>query len=156
MQDLMWKPLREKDFIQIFKRIFIILLQKSMKQSEYEFSALGEVSAQVEEIKLLYLISSCFGSFLLPQAGTTLVGFSGRNLVNKNLELIMLNYFSDLKKKKIQVFTLLWMFTVGKLWCLLKLASGERLFLSELNNFCEWLNRNTEDFETVLSCFAVI
>lgn len=100
MQDLMWKLLREKDFIQIFKRIFIILLQKSMKQNEYEFSALGEVSAQVEEIKLLYLISSCFGSFLLPQAGTTLVGFSGRNLVNKNLELIMLNYFSDSKKKK--------------------------------------------------------
>lgn len=51
---------------------FFILLQKSMKQSEYEFSTFGEVSAQVEEIKLLYLISSCFGSFLLPQAGTTL------------------------------------------------------------------------------------
>lgn len=71
-----------------------------MKQSAYEFSTLGEVSAQVEEIKLLYLISSCFGSFLLPQAGTTLVGFSVRNLVNKNLELITLNYFSDSKKRK--------------------------------------------------------
>lgn len=81
--------------MQVLKRIFIILLQKNMKQSEYEFSTLGEVSAQFEEIKLLYLISSCFGSFLLPQAGTTLVGFCDRNLVNKNLELITLNYFSD-------------------------------------------------------------
>lgn len=130
MQDLMWKLLNEKVFIQDSKGFFIILLQKNMKQSAYEFSTLGEVSAQVEEIKLLYLISSCFGSFLLPQAGTTLVGFSVRNLVNKNLELITLNYFSDSKKrkKKIHVFTLLWKFTVGKLWCLLKLASGERLF----------------------------
>lgn len=98
MQDLMWKLLKEKVFIQVFKRIFIILLQKNMKQSEYEFSTLGEVSAQVEEIKLLYLISSCFGSFLLPQAGTTLVGFSGRNLVNKNLELITQSIF-HIKKK---------------------------------------------------------
>lgn len=77
-----------------------------MKQSAYEFSTLGEVSAQVEEIKLLYLISSCFGSFLLPQAGTTLVGFSGRNLVNKNLELITSNYFSDSKKEKNYRFSL--------------------------------------------------
>lgn len=52
--------------MQVLKRIFIILLQKNMKQSEYEFSTLGEVSAQFEEIKLLYLISSCFGKLSAP------------------------------------------------------------------------------------------
>lgn len=51
------------------KRFFFILLQKSVKQSEYEFSTFGEVSAQVEVFMLLYLISSCFGSFLLTQGG---------------------------------------------------------------------------------------
>jgi len=73
MQDFIGKILNEKVFTQFFKRIFFILLQRSMKQNEYEFSTFGEVSAHVEEIKLLYLISSCFGSFLLPQAGTTLL-----------------------------------------------------------------------------------
>lgn len=132
----MWKLLNLKSFTQIFKMIFFILLQRSVKQSEYEFSTFGEVSAQIEEIKLLCLISSCFGSSLLPQAGTTLFSwFSGRNSGNKNMKWAPPTIFQLPKKLKSKFFTLLWNFTVGKLRCLLKAASEEMLFLSGLNNY---------------------
>lgn len=85
--------------------IFFILLQRSVKQSEYEFSTFGEVSAQIEEIKLLYLISSCFGSSLLPQAGTTLFSwFSGRNSGDKNMQWAPQTIFQIPKNPEIQVF----------------------------------------------------